>query len=83
MCGESSDNKAFQAELSKKDTRIRSELKKMELCISTGQPVTWQVNAYLIGPVVPSGPLSSEGGTGSHLKCSPQLKPPLTIGEGE
>lgn len=39
--------------------------------------------SHLMGPDAPSGPLSSEGGTGSHLKCSPQLKPPLTMGEGE
>lgn len=38
--------------------------------------------SYLIGPTGPLGLLSSAGGTGSHLKCSPQLKPPLTMGEG-
>lgn len=43
----------------------------------------YQSMRYLIGLVAPSGPLSSEGGTGSHLKCRPQLKPPLTMGDDE
>ena len=52
-----------------------------EHVFSSGSFSNRQEKAYFIGAVAPSGPPSSESGTRSHLKCSPQLKPPRTTGD--
>lgn len=56
--------------------KIENFTERQKVCILALCKTHW---LYLMAP---SGLLSSDMGTGSHLKCKPQLNPPRTIGEG-